>query len=218
VNANGVPLVIFGSGDPDCAVYALNANTGATLWRVASLKGGLNDFGAGTVISPPGRNGIADGMAYVPGKDRILYGIDLTTGKLKWTFDYGAATGTSHNGGRSTAALAGRTLIFGTPVGVAAVDAVTGKQIWLSENTGPSGSVCPNPGGKPVVAAGTAKAGSAAVRAVDVAVQMNGAAGPWWNAARRSWQAGPAWNHATLSGTGSQRNWTFGVPAPRQGA
>jgi outer membrane protein assembly factor BamB len=308
VNAHGVPLVIFGSGDPDCAIYALNARTGATLWRVASLKGGLNDFGAGTVISPPGRNGIADGMAYVPGKDRILYAIDLTTGKLTWTFDYGAATGANHNGGRSTAALAGRTLIFGTPVGVAAVDAVTGKQVWLSEKTGPSdtevlssplvtgpagqqvvvfgdltgaievrsvatgtplysyqtagyvissaadsagniiigssdgflydlaiggangtaprtsitspasGSVIQNPGSNPVVATGTATAGSAAVNAVDVAVQMNGAAGPWWNASRRSWQAGPAWNHAALSGTGTQRNWTLGVPAPRQGA
>ena len=308
VNANGVPLVIFGSGDPDCAIYALNASTGATLWRVASLKGGLNDFGTGAVISPPGRNGIADGMAYVPGKDRILYAIDLTTGKLMWTYDYGAATGTNHNGGRSTAALTGRTLIFGTPVGVAAVDAVTGQQIWLSEQTGPSdtevlssplvtgpagqqvvvygdlkgeievrsvatgaplysyqtagyvissaadssgnliigssdgflydlavggangtapattitspvtGSVIPNPGGKPVVAAGTATAGSAAVQAVDVAVQMNGAAGPWWNAATRAWQSGPAWNRASLSGTGSQRNWTLGVPAAGQGA
>ncbi len=29
VNAHGVPLVIFGSGDPDCAIYALNARTGA---------------------------------------------------------------------------------------------------------------------------------------------------------------------------------------------
>jgi hypothetical protein len=68
VNANGVPLVIMGSGDPDCSIYALNANTGATLWRVTSLVGGLNDFGAGTVISPPGNNGIADGMAYHPGQ------------------------------------------------------------------------------------------------------------------------------------------------------
>jgi outer membrane protein assembly factor BamB len=99
VNAKGVPLVIFGSGDPDCAVYALNARTGATLWRVASLTGGLADFGAGTVVSPPGRNGIADGMAYVPGKDRILYAIDLTTGGLKWTYDYGAATGANQMAG-----------------------------------------------------------------------------------------------------------------------
>jgi len=307
VNAKGVPLVIFGSGDPDCAIYALNAKTGATLWRVRSLTGGLNDFGTGGAISPPGRNGIADGMAYVAGKDRILYAIDLTTGKLKWTYDYGAATGTSHTGGRSTAALVGRMVVFGTPVGVAAVDAVTGKQLWLSENVGPSdteilssplvtgppgkqvvvygdlkgdievlslakgtllysyqtagyvissaadssgdliigssdgflydlapggsngtppstaitspstGSVIANPASRHVVAAGTATSGSAAVTAVKVAVQLNGAAGRWWNAARARWQPGPAWNRAALSGSGSVRNWTLRVPTPSAG-
>jgi outer membrane protein assembly factor BamB len=307
VNKNGVPLVIFGSGDPDCAVYALNALTGATLWRVQSLVGGLNDFGAGTVISPPGRNGIADGMAYIPGKDRILYAIDLTTGQLMWHFDYGAATGTTHDGGRSAPALVGRTLVFGTPIGVAAVDAVTGKQIWLSEDAGPpdteilssplitgpaggqvvvygdlkgnievvslatgallytyktngyvissaadssgnliigssdgflydlapggsngalpttvitspsSGSVIANPGANPVVATGTAKAGSAPVMAVDVAVQMNGTAGPWWNATTHTWQPGPTYNHAALSGSGTTINWAFGVPSAPPG-
>jgi outer membrane protein assembly factor BamB len=307
VNANGVPLVIFGSGDPDCAIYALNAKTGATVWRVTSLVGGLNDFGAGTVISPPGRNGFADGMAYVPGKDRILYAIDLTTGELKWTYDYGAATGTNHDGGRSAPALVGRTLVFGTTVGVAAVDAITGKKVWLSEEAGPSdtevlssplvtgpagqqvvvygdlkgyievsslatgqvlykyktggyvissaadssgnliigssdgflydlapggsngtapttaitspasGSVIANPGANPVVATGTAHPGSASLTAVDVAVQLNGSAGPWWNAAAHSWRQGPTYNHAVLSGAGTTVNWTFGVPAAPSG-
>ena len=31
-NANGTPVVVFGSDDPDNSVYALNANTGAKLW------------------------------------------------------------------------------------------------------------------------------------------------------------------------------------------
>ncbi len=306
VNAHGVPLVIFGSGDPDCAIYALNARTGATLWRVRSLVGGLADFGTGAAISPPGRNGIADGMAYVPGKDRILYGIDLTTGALKWHFDYGAATGTSHDGGRSTAALAGRSVVFGTPIGVASVDAVTGTKIWLSENVGPadtevlssplvtgpaghqvvvygdlngyievaslatgqvlykyktggyvissaadsagnlligssdgflydlavggsngtppaatmtapSGGTIANPGTKPVLASGTVTAGSAGVAAVDVAVQMNGASGPWWNARKHAWQQGPTYNRASLGPAGSTRTWSFGVHAPSQG-
>jgi len=308
VNAHGVPLVIFGSGDPDCAIYALNARTGAKLWRVASRTGGLADFGTGAAISPPGHNGIADGMAYVAGKDRILYGIDLTTGKLKWYFDYGAATGDNHDGGRSTAALAGRTVVFGTPVGVAAVDAVTGKQIWLSENAGPvdtevlssplvtgpaghqvvvygdlkgyievaslatgqvlykyqtggyvissaadsagnlligssdgflydlalggsngtpptttmtspaNGSTIPNPGGHPVVAKGMATAGSAPIAAVDVAVQMNGPSGQWWNAKARKWQQGPAYNQAALGSSGATRTWSLGVPVPGQGS
>ena len=308
VNAHGVPLVIFGSGDPDCAIYALNARTGATLWRVHSLVGGLSDFGTGAAISPPGRNGIADGMAYVSGKDRILYGIDLTTGKIVWHFDVGAATGDNHDGGRSTAALAGRTVVFGSPVGLAAVDAVTGKQIWLSENTGPAdtevlssplvtgpaghqvvvygdlkgyievaslatgqilykyqtggyvissaadsagnlligssdgflydlatggsngtapantmtspanGSVIGNPGRRPVVAKGTATAGSAPVAAVDVAVQMNGPSGQWWNAKTRKWQQGPAYNEAVLGPSGATRTWSLGVPVPGQGS
>ena len=308
VNAHGVPLVIFGSGDPDCAVYALNARTGARLWRVRSLTAGLADFGAGAAISPPGRNGIADGMAYVEGKDRILYGIDLTTGKLIWHFDYGAATGQNHDGGRSTAALAGNMVVIGTPIGMAAVNAVTGKQIWLSENAGPAdtevlssplvtgpaghqvivygdlngyievaslatgqilykyktggyvissaadsagnlligssdgflydlalggsngtppstamtspadGSTIANPGHRPVTAKGTAGAGSAPVAGVEVAVQMNGPAGQWWNAATRKWQQGPAYNKASLGSPGATRTWSLGVPVPAQGS
>jgi outer membrane protein assembly factor BamB len=56
------------------------------------------------------------------------------------------------------------------------------------------------------------------VTAVKVAVQLNGAAGPWWNAARGRWQPGPAWNSAAVSGSGSTRNWTLKVPAPAAGA
>jgi outer membrane protein assembly factor BamB len=307
VNANGVPLVIFGSADPDDAIYALNAKSGATVWRVQSLVGGPNDFGAGAAISPPGKNGIADGVAYVSGKDRYLYAINLTTGHVMWTFNVSAATGAIHDGGRSTAALAGRMVVFGTPVGMAAVNAVSGKQIWLSEKVGPgdtevlsaplvtgpvghqvvvygdlkgyievaslatgqvlykfqtggyivssaadsagnvligssdgflydlavggangsppsttmsappNGTIA-NPGSKPVLAKGTATAGSSPVAAVDVAVQMNGASGPWWNASKRAWQQGPTYNRATLSGAGATRTWTFGVPATRQGS
>jgi outer membrane protein assembly factor BamB len=307
VNANGVPLVIFGSADPDCAIYALNAKTGATVWRVQSLVGGLSDFGTGAAISPPGKNGIVGGAAYVSGKDRYLYAINLTTGNLLWTFNVSAATGAVHDGGRSTAALAGRTVVFGTPIGMAAVDAVSGKQIWLSEKVGPAdtevlssplvtgpaghqvvvygdlkgyievaslatGAVLyryktggyvissaadsagnlligssdgflydlavggangsppsttmsappngtiSNPGNRPVLAKGTATAGSSPVAAVDVAVQLNGASGPWWNARTRAWQQGPTYDRATLSNAGATRTWTFGVPAAKQGS
>lgn len=311
VNARGVPLVIFGSGDPDVSVYALNAVTGATVWRVTSIVGGPNDFGAGTVVSAPGVNGFADGMAYVPGKDRILYAIDLTTGKLVWTFDYGAATGTRYGGGRSTAALVGSTLVFGTTVGVAAVNAVTGHPLWLSENVGPTdtevlssplitgpaghqvvvfgdlngdirvlrladglplysfrtggyvissaadsagnlligssdgflydlalggsngtppttsisypvnGSSIPNPDTKsalvPVVGSGSA-ADPLGVAAVQIAVQLDGAAGPWWNAASQSWQPGPADNPAALGSPGAaSTSWSLGATVPREG-
>ncbi len=82
-----------------------------------------------------------------------------------------------------------------------------------------AGSVIANPGAKPVTAAGRAQPGSTApVTTVNVAVQMNGPAGQWWNAAKRTWQAGPTWNHATLSGSGGTINWTLGVPVPAQGS
>ena len=303
VNANGTPLVIFGSADPDCAEYALNANTGKKLWRVQSITGGLADFGAGVAISPPGNNGFADGMAYASGKDRYLYGIDLTTGKKIWTLNIGPLTA-EHDGGRSAPALSGNTLVVGTPVGVMAVNATTGQPIWLSQKTGPAdtevlssplitgppgqqvvvygdlngyvqvlslatgaplykfktsgyvissaadsagniligssdgflydlaiggsngtapsakvtspadGSEIANPGAKPVIAKGTATAGSASVAAVDVSVQLDGPAGQWWNGAKKAWQQGPAYNKATLSTSGA---WSYGAPAPPQG-
>lgn len=82
-----------------------------------------------------------------------------------------------------------------------------------------AGSVIANPGAKPVTAAGRAQPGSTApVTTVNVAVQMNGPAGQWWNAAKRTWQAGPTWHHATLSGSGGTINWTLGVPVPAQGS
>ena len=307
VNKNGTPLVILGSGDPDCSVYALNANTGKKLWRVQSLTGGLADFGAGVAISPPGNNGFADGMAYASGKDRYLYGIDLTSGKVIWTLNIGAITGANYSGGRSAPALAGNTIVVGTPVGVAAVNATTGAPIWLSENTGPpdtevlssplitgppgqqvvvygdlngyvevlslvtgtvlykfktsgyvissaadsagniligssdgflydlaidgsngtaptaaitspaDGTVIPNPGANPLTATGSATPGSASISAVDVAVQLDGPAGQWWNAAKSAWQPGPAYNKAKLTTSGGTTNWSFGAPAPPQG-
>ena len=73
---NGVPLVIFGSGDPDCAVYALNAMTGATLWRVQSLVGGLerlrhgNGHLAARAQRHRRRHGLRSGQGPDPLRDR----------------------------------------------------------------------------------------------------------------------------------------------------
>src|SRR6266704_1243811 len=84
--------------------------------------------------------------------------------------------------------------------------------------TAPGGGTIANPGTKPVLARGTATAGSAAVAAVDVAVQMNGASGPWWNARKHAWQQGPAYDRASLGPAGGTRTWSFGVPALKQGS
>jgi outer membrane protein assembly factor BamB len=309
VDADGEPLVFAGSADPDSTAYALDANTGAKVWSDQNHSPSYADVGAGITVSPPGNNGIADGMVYYPGKDRILYAIDMTTGSVAWTFNYGAATHSSSNGGRSAAALVGNELVFGTSVGVIAVNAITGTEIWNSQDTvgtdtevlssplitGPpgdqvvvygdlhgrlivlslatgeelysfqthgyivgspadssgnilitssdgflydfslggtnsasypttaiaspvTGSTVPYPGSAGVTAAGSASSANSC-NGVLVAVQQDGPAGPWWNAATQSWQPALAWNQATLGSAGTcSGGWSFPVTVQPQGA
>ncbi|MCI4366054.1 MAG: PQQ-binding-like beta-propeller repeat protein, partial [Thermoplasmata archaeon] len=135
VNGNGTPIIIFGTADTDSAVYALNALTGKLVWRFQSFNPppGVYDIGAGAVISPPGKNGFADGVAYVPSKYGFMYALDLNTGSALWSTNYyqlvGVANGT--DGGTSTAALDGNNLVFGTPHGLINLNASTGQLFWL---------------------------------------------------------------------------------------
>src|SRR5262249_53327389 len=80
VDATGRPLVVFGVGDPDDSVVAVDARTGAQAWRFQAALGSEKDVGAGPTISAPGVNGFADGEVYVASKARELYALDLTTG------------------------------------------------------------------------------------------------------------------------------------------
>jgi outer membrane protein assembly factor BamB len=131
VGKSGVPLVVFGTADPDSAVYAVNAVTGAKEWRFQTYNpsGAKYDVGAGAVISPPGANGFADGVAYVDNKDGIMYALDLGTGKQIWMTNFNQIAKT-HAEARSTAALDGANLVFGYGRGVFDLNAVTGKEIW----------------------------------------------------------------------------------------
>jgi outer membrane protein assembly factor BamB len=97
VDADGTGLLLFGSANPDSEVYALNAVTGALVWRYATYSPSSEDWdvGAGVSTSAPGVNGFADGMAYVDGKDGILFGLDLTTGALVWQFNFGGNSPTN---------------------------------------------------------------------------------------------------------------------------
>jgi hypothetical protein len=116
-------LIVLGSSSPEGAVYALDARTGVKVWRFQTRIEYDSDVGAGPTISPPGANGFADGVAYVAGKDRVLYALNLRTGAQIWSFD---GAGDSSEVMRSTAALVGRRLYVGYGAGVYAVDAVTG--------------------------------------------------------------------------------------------
>jgi outer membrane protein assembly factor BamB len=137
VNGAGVPLVFAGSGDDDSTLYALNASTGATVWTVKAKQLASadvdNDVGDALTISPPGANGFADGVGYFASRGGYLQAIDLSTGAAVWTDQYVVAKVTS--GGRSTAALSGTDLVFGTQTGVEAVNAVTGAVLWNSATT-----------------------------------------------------------------------------------
>jgi outer membrane protein assembly factor BamB len=125
-DANGTPVIVFGSADPDDTVYALNATTGKRLWCYRTSTADNFDVGAPPDISAPGTNGIADGVVYVMGKDRYSYAIDLTTGALIWQTAL-AEGPTAEVAGE---ALVGDTLYAPTEAGVYALNASTGAVIW----------------------------------------------------------------------------------------
>jgi outer membrane protein assembly factor BamB len=126
MGANGVPLLVFGSKDRDDSVYAVNANTGARVWRYQTSTAADSDVGAPPTISPRGRNGFANGVVYVTGKDKIVYALNLATGALIWK--HALATGT--NGDVAGAALVGDRVYVDSDTGVYALNANTGAQIW----------------------------------------------------------------------------------------
>jgi eukaryotic-like serine/threonine-protein kinase len=125
-DANGNPILVFGSVGPDDSLYALNATTGALDWRYQTATKSYQDVGAAPTISAPGQNGFADGVVYVAGKDKIVYAIDLTTGNLIWSYKLLKGT----NGDVSSTALDGDTIYLGSDDGVWALNATTGALVW----------------------------------------------------------------------------------------
>jgi outer membrane protein assembly factor BamB len=130
-DARGVPLVVFGAKDTDDAVYALNARTGALVWRYRTSTAKLADVGAAPVISTPGRSGFASGVVYAVGKDKSVYAINLTTGGLIWKFALqGGGNLTGSSGDVAGAALEGSRLYVPSDKGMYALNAVTGTLVW----------------------------------------------------------------------------------------
>jgi outer membrane protein assembly factor BamB len=139
--SNGVWAVVFGTSNPDGAVYALNAVSGSRLWRFQTRQTGQDqDVGAGPTISAPGGNGLADGAVYIDGKDGIEYALDLLTGKQIWSFTLGA--GSADALAVSEAALTGNTLVVGFASSVFALRATTGTLVW---KVSPGGTVQASP-------------------------------------------------------------------------
>jgi outer membrane protein assembly factor BamB len=129
-NANGQNVVVFGSTDNDDAVYSVNAATGAFLWRFQTHVSKDTDVGASPVLSAPGVNGFAGGVAYVAGKDKTVYAINLTTGAQIWDFDIAKDDHVPQMEECSSAALVGDTIYLGSGVGLYALNATTGAKVW----------------------------------------------------------------------------------------
>lgn len=150
--ADGTPLLVFGSKDRDDSVYAVNASTGALVWRYQTNTALYDDVGGAPVISPPGRNGFADGVVYAIGKDKIVYAIDLTTGSLIWRYALAAGT----HGDVAGAALVNNRIYLGSDSGVYALNAVTGALVWhvLSSATFYGSPAVTGPAGQQVLLIG----------------------------------------------------------------
>ena len=114
----------------DGRVVALRAGTGALMW---SRRGGAparwawgHESGDVYASSPL----IARGLVVIGGVDGNVYGLDESTGKLRWQFATGGRV-------RSSPALDGSTLFVGSMDGsVYALALATGKQVWRFDTQG----------------------------------------------------------------------------------
>ena len=137
---DGVPVVVAGGSSPENAVYAWNALTGQRLWRYKTQSYYQDeDVAAAPTISLPGANGFADGVVYVPAKNRIMYALNLRTGAKIWEFRVRDDSPGLQGSTRSSAALDGRRLYFGYGAGMYALDAVTGAKLWKTGDSTPGG-------------------------------------------------------------------------------
>jgi outer membrane protein assembly factor BamB len=135
--ANGTPVVVFGTTDPDDAIYAVNATTGIRLWFFQTAGGIDADVGAPPTISAPGVNGFGDGVVYETAKSAITYAVDLTTGAQIWAFDIRAGIPVSGSGNpaQSGASLVGNAIYLGDGLGLFSLNATTGALLWTSPVT-----------------------------------------------------------------------------------
>jgi outer membrane protein assembly factor BamB len=106
-------------GSADDYLYAINATTGALLWKYKT--------GAGIIDSSPA---VVNGTVYVGSTDDYLYAINATNGVLVWKFKTGAAINSS------PAVVNGEAYIGSTDDSVYAVNTSTGVQTWKYATTG----------------------------------------------------------------------------------
>jgi virginiamycin B lyase len=136
-DSTGRPVVVMGSSQPDDSVYALDARTGAKVWRFQTQIGDDTDVGDGPTVSPPGFNGFAHGVVYIDGKDFNEYALDLLNGTQIWEFNLQAhAGGITAKNEQSTAAFTLGRVIVPFAGYLFSLNPNTGAQMWRSPSAG----------------------------------------------------------------------------------
>lgn len=100
-------------GSADHYLYAINATSGALVWKFKT--------GNSIVDSTPA---VANGVVYVGSTDNYLYAVNTTTGVQKWKFQTGGAINSS------PAVVNGTVYVGSADDNVYAVNATTGVQKW----------------------------------------------------------------------------------------
>jgi len=109
--------VCVGSGDGK--IYALDAKTGAVIWRHAT---------AGRVRSSPATDGKT---IYVGSFDGTMRALDIASGKPRWVFHTKGNPVFPAGSIQSSPALAGGLVIFGArDYNLYALDAKSGREVW----------------------------------------------------------------------------------------
>ena len=202
---DGTDLVFgFYAGATGGGVYALNAVSGSLLWKYQTPTEVLS---SPAIVGPPGSEIVAFGD--LTGAFRML---SLASGSQLYAYQTGGYITSSPaeaNGEIFIAGSDGFLYAFG-PAGK------NGSKPASTITAPAAGSQLPNPNGSLTIS-GTATDASGVTK-VEVAVQENGASGPWYDAATGTANPGPVRNQATLTNPGSTTtNWSLALPAPAAG-
>lgn len=130
-------LILFHRVGEKEVVEALDASTGAAIWRFDYPTQYRDDFGFDE--GPRATPTVAGGRVYAFGAEGMLHCLDLASGKKVWGLDtrrqfqvakgfFGAAGAPLVDGGRVLMNIGG------AAAGLAAFDAATGKVLWTAPN------------------------------------------------------------------------------------
>jgi outer membrane protein assembly factor BamB len=195
--------IVFGE---TTGVYDLNAKTGQPIWRWDDGTKGAEVLSAPAVVGPAKQRVVA--VTSLTGKIDVL---SLDTGSLLYNYQTAnfSTSGVADVDGNLLASSADGFLYDLAPGGANGAGPAT------TVTSPAEGSSVPNPQGDLTIA-GRAK--GQPVAAVDVAIQTDGASGPWWDSASGTWTGGFYDNPATVASVGSTDTaWSLKIPVPTGG-